>query len=59
MTFVLKQTMPYVWAIFDPKGHQVSDTFRGNKHAAIAWGNAWISSFNAASLKVEDDEKAK
>jgi hypothetical protein len=58
--FILRQVRPHTWSIFSPKGHAVTDTsFRGNKLAAVQWANAWISSFNAATLVVEDDEKTK
>ena len=42
------------WQLFAPKGHALSQVFRGEKHKAEEWATAWISSFHNWTLKVED-----
>lgn len=41
----LKRIGPHEFAIFGPKGNQLSEVFRGGKYDAIEWGTRWIGSW--------------
>ena len=44
------------WALFAPKGHQLSIIFRGNKFDAHDWAKAWVSGFNDWTVKQEEQK---
>jgi hypothetical protein len=48
------------YAVFGPKGNQISNIFRGNKFDAIEWSRIWISGWYNWSIdlsEIEDEEK--
>ena len=46
------------WAIFAPKGHQISNMYHSsNMEDILRWAKAWTSSWKSIELKVEYDKK--
>lgn len=44
------------WALFGPKGNQVSQNFKGTRFMALTAAKAWASSWPAAVVKEEDEK---
>lgn len=55
ITLTLKRISEWEWQIFAPKGHPISEIYRGNSFAAKEWALAWISGFHNWNLKIERD----
>jgi hypothetical protein len=39
----LKKVGHFQWRLFSPKGHALSEVFRGEQHKALEWARAWVS----------------
>jgi hypothetical protein len=56
----LKRVRNNEYALFGPKGNQISEIFRGNRLQAKDWAVKWVSSFHnwGVDSKEIDDEEA-
>lgn len=57
---ILRRVRQDEYALFGPKGNQLSANFRGNAFQAKEWAIKWVSSFNnwVIDSKEIDDEAA-
>lgn len=43
------------WALFAPKGHQLSNIFKGNPTEAMEWAHAFCSSYGGWTVQIEGE----
>jgi hypothetical protein len=56
---VLKLIGPNRYALFGPKGNQISSVFHGQKHMAKEWARIYVTSWHNWSVdykEIEDEE---
>jgi len=52
----LRQVMINKWQLFNDHGDEISlAMYFTDRDEAIAWANAWVSSFSDVSLRIEED----
>jgi len=55
----LKQIGHGRWRLFAPKGHYISQEFRGDHYEAKRWAENWVTSFHNWTVKIEENEDEK
>lgn len=48
-----------IWVIVSKSDVQISNVFRGNKHQAVAWARAWVSSWQNWVITIEEKHEKK